>query len=209
MKKFIITFLFLFLICTNTNANEIVNKNIKDIQKIEGYLNTVKYFSSNFIQNDNISNVLSEGKFYLSRPNKLRLEYKNPSEILLITNNKSTVYYDVELDELTKIPTKKTPIHFLTQDKFDFQNDKMEVVDFSKKENEMILSLVEKGNEKQGSISLIFQKKPMQLQGISVKNELGQEIIINFHSIVVNSQVQDKLFVFKNPKSIEEIKDRY
>jgi len=207
MKNFILT--FLLLLCVNANANEIFNKNKNDISKIENYLNSIEYFSSDFIQDDNISSVLSEGKFYLSRPGKLRLEYTIPSKILLITNDKSTVYYDVELEEFTKIPTKKTPIHFLTKDNFDFQNSSMKIVDFEKIENKIVLSLMEKDKEQQGRVALIFQARPMELRGIRINNELSQEIEVNFSKIAINSKIENGLFVFKNPKSNEEIRTRY
>jgi len=210
MKKVILTFLFFFSFCIYANANEILVEHNQEIQNIENYLNGIKYFSADFVQDDNISNALSQGRFYLSRPKKLRLEYTEPNEILLITNDKSTVYYDVELEEVSKMPTKKTPIHFLTRDNFNFQNnDDIEVINFEKNENQTILSLMEKNKKDQGSISLIFQTEPLQLKSIEVNNELNQIITVNFKNINTNSKIENRLFVFKNPKSSKEIRSRY
>jgi outer membrane lipoprotein-sorting protein len=212
MKKiagiFILAFIFAF--CEKANANAILDKNAKSIFKIETYLNSVQYFSADFIQDDNMSNILSEGKFYLARPGKLRLEYMTPSKILLITNNKSTIYYDIELEELDKMPTKRTPLHFLTKNKFNFSDNKeIELVNFEEKENAIMLSVTEKNKKEQGILCFILQKNPMKLIGMKVINELNQEINVVFENIVVNAKLKDELFIFKNPRDDKKLKQRY
>ena len=81
----------------------------KGLVDIENYLNSIKYIKANFIQDDKTNSQLAEGIFYISRPGKLRLDYTNPFEASLYTNNSLTIYYDKELDEINKIKNSSKP----------------------------------------------------------------------------------------------------
>src|SRR5262249_10822638 len=55
------------------------------ISRIEGYLSGIETISSEFIQfapNGDVTN----GKFYLKRPGKLRMEYNPPTPVLMVTS---------------------------------------------------------------------------------------------------------------------------
>ena len=42
---------------------------------------------------------VATGKFYLMRPGKMRIEYDQPLEILIIVNGKVLTYQDLELEK--------------------------------------------------------------------------------------------------------------
>ena len=90
-KKFFIYTLFLFFSLNCFAKNQ-------TIQDIENYLNNIKYLKANFLQDDKADSELVEGVLYISRPGKLRLDYLNPFEASLYTNNKLTIYYDKEVE---------------------------------------------------------------------------------------------------------------
>src|SRR4051812_8079030 len=49
-----------------------------ELNEIENYLQNIKYLSANFLQKSPDGNVV-EGKFYLARPGKMRIEYNGTS----------------------------------------------------------------------------------------------------------------------------------
>lgn len=186
---FIIALLFSF----NSFASE------AGIKKVEDYFNNIKYITSNFIQDDITNSQLSEGMFYISRPGKLRLDYVNPFEANLYTNNSVTVYYDKELDEISNIPTSTTPLHFLLKKEISFKDNSIKVIDFKETNDSIEISLKETEKENQGTLVLKFKKNPMEIKSIKLTNELGQEIEISLFNIKT-TPIKDSVFVFKNPR---------
>ncbi|MBP5698790.1 MAG: outer membrane lipoprotein carrier protein LolA, partial [Alphaproteobacteria bacterium] len=72
----------------------------EDIQKVESYLNSIKTLSADFVQIASNGEKV-EGHLYVEKPNKIRMEYKAPSNILIVGNGDYIVYYDKELEQIT------------------------------------------------------------------------------------------------------------
>lgn len=58
-----------------------------DIGKIENYLNSVKTLTARFVQNASNGNV-AEGKLWIEKPNKIRMEYGAPTNVLIVGNGR-------------------------------------------------------------------------------------------------------------------------
>ncbi|PZP84599.1 MAG: outer membrane lipoprotein carrier protein LolA, partial [Azospirillum brasilense] len=87
----------------------------EEIKRVEGYLTGLSTIVADFSQVA-ANGELSEGKFYLKRPGKMRWEYAPPTPILLVSNGKVITYYDAELDQVNYVPVDDTLAGFLAQD---------------------------------------------------------------------------------------------
>ena len=168
----------------------------KLVSKIELYLNNIKYFKANFIQDDTATSQLCEGKFYLSRPGKLRVDYLNPFEASLYSYNRTTTYYDKELDEVSTIRTASTPLQFLLRKNISFKDKSLSIVDLTEDDEQITISLKEKGKENSGTLMLKFTKNPIVLSSLKLINGTGQEIEMTLFNIS-NKPIEDSMFVFK------------
>ena len=72
IKLYIFFLLISFFTLPNKNLLSLDNPEIKEI---ENYLNKLNNITSNFIQT-NSNGLKAEGKIFLSKPGKLRIEYK-------------------------------------------------------------------------------------------------------------------------------------
>lgn len=171
-----------------------------DLLPYENYMNNIKYFKANFVQDDITNSQLSEGVFYLSRPGRLRIDYISPFEASLYSDNLTTIYYDKELDEASNIPTTTTPIQFLLKKDISFNNKDISVVAINGDDNFINISIVENKNKEQGVLTFVFKKEPVMLVGINVKNELGQEVVVEF-SKPSTETIERKVFEFNNPRT--------
>ena len=196
-KKFFIYTLLLFFSLNCFAKNQ-------TIQDIENYLNNIKYLKANFLQDDKADSELVEGVLYISRPGKLRLDYLNPFEASLYTNNKLTIYYDKDLDEITNLPTSKTPLHFLLKDKVSVSDNDVKLVNFEETKTDVEIAFQEKDKEEQGTLILKFTKNPINLKSISLLNELNQEIEITLFD-VDNKEIKNSVFNFDNPRLKKKI----
>ena len=191
-------FVFLCIIFSSLNLS-IANENSEILNNVEKYLNDIKYFKANFIQDNKDNSELSEGVFFLSRPGKLRIDYLNPFEASLYTNNQTTTYYDKELDEITTIKTSKTPLHFLLNENITFKDNSFKIVDIENKKENVMISFIENKKEDQGKLILNFKKNPLILSSIKLITEDKQEIEMSLFDIS-NLPIKNSTFNFINPR---------
>lgn len=191
-------FVFLCIIFSSLSLS-IADENSKILNNVEKYLNDIKYFKANFIQDNKDNSELSEGVFYLSRPGKLRIDYLNPFEASLYTNNQTTTYYDKELDEITTIKTSKTPLHFLLNENITFKDNSFKIVDIENKKENVMISFIENKKEDQGKLILNFKKNPLILSSIKLITEDKQEIEMSLFDIS-NLPIKNSTFNFINPR---------
>ena len=80
----------------------------EDVKKIENYLNSIKTMRADFVQIASNGEKV-EGRLYIEKPNKIRMEYNAPSNVLIVGNGDYIVYYDKELDQITNIDYEDIP----------------------------------------------------------------------------------------------------
>jgi outer membrane lipoprotein-sorting protein len=98
---FIFTFLFLSGI-SNLYAQDTGFKQVQDINKAQTELaklsENTQSIQSKFIQEKHLSflteNIISKGEFYFQSPNKLRWEYSEPFEYIIVFNDKNIYIKD-------------------------------------------------------------------------------------------------------------------
>jgi outer membrane lipoprotein-sorting protein len=174
----------------------------KDIvEKADKYLADFKTMKSNFIQFSSFDDTLSEGIFYISRNNKLRFEYTNPFRNILITNEKVTTFYDIELDEISTVPTSTTPISFLLVEKQGLRGLDFTILSVKKDENNDIV--IRTKNERDGNVYIlgfVFDNNISVIKKIDIIDENEQNINLEFFNLEKDIELEQDLFVFKNPR---------
>jgi outer membrane lipoprotein-sorting protein len=167
-----------------------------ELEQIEAYLNNIKNLSAKFIQETSDGNV-SEGKFYLSRPGKMRVEYLAQPKIVIAVNGSVLSYFDVELDEISRLSTNTTPASFLTRENISFSAKDVEITNVKKTANQIKVSVMKKNRKEAGEFSLIFNTNPLRFVKMEVKNDLDQIIGVTLSSPDFTSPISDKMFVIK------------
>lgn len=167
-----------------------------DLAQIELYLNNIKNLSAKFIQETSGGNV-AEGKFYLSRPGKMRIEYLAQPKIIIAVNGSVLSYYDVELDEVSRLSTNTTPASFLTRENISFAAKDVEITNIKKSAGQIKVSVMKKNRKEAGEFSLIFATNPLRFIKMEVKNDLDQIIGVTLTDVDFKSPISDKMFVIK------------
>jgi len=194
--KFMFCVAFLFIFSFSTQAAVNVNKHLDEIKIIENYLNNIKNLSAKFIQESHNKNIV-EGKFLLSRPGKMRIEYLAKPKIVIIVNGSVLSYYDTELDEISFIRTNTTPASFLTRKNISFLAKDVEIKSFYNSKNYLKISVEKKNHKESGEFSLIFSKNPIRFEKMEVKNDLDQVTTITLYDIDLKSNIKDSNFITK------------
>ena len=99
MKKKILYIFLIFFFFPINNVFSIDNKLLKNI---ENYLNELNNISSEFVQSTS-SGTQDTGKILISKPGKLRIEYKGKNKLLIVADGKWLHYFDIELNEVQSL----------------------------------------------------------------------------------------------------------
>ena len=138
---------------SNSSKHEVLN-----------HLNSLKYFSASFLQNDGKN--LSEGKVYIGKK-RVRAEYFSPTKILIVLDKDKAMYYDYELDEDEFFNPKNTNAWFF----YDIFRNPIFFEDglFKVKNNELILEKtgIDKDNNN-FNIRVYFENNPLVLRAVEV-----------------------------------------
>lgn len=168
-----------------------------DLKQIELYLNGIKNLSSKFAQESSDGSAV-EGKFFLSRPGKMRIDYGAQSKILIVVNGSILSYYDVELDEISHLNTNTTPASFLTRENISFSAKDVEITKVTKSANQIKVSVMKKNRKEAGEFSLIFSTNPLKFIKMEVKNDLDQVVTVSLVDPNFTAPITSSLFVIKN-----------
>ena len=187
MKHLIYT--ILILIFTNitfvstTFANPSNSKYFQPFLKdVETYINSLKKISGTFTQKSS-NGATDSGKFYINKPGKMRLEYKSP--ILLIADGSSIVYEDKQLDQISYIPLDANPASIILNGNITLtgKNPSVKIKQIEDKDTTREITLSTPNEKQAGTITLIFDKKPISLHGWKVRDAQGITTLVTLSDI--------------------------
>ena len=189
MKKSI---LYIFLIFFFFNENKIFAADEKLLNQIENYLNQFDNISSEFIQSSSIGSQ-ETGKILISKPGKLRIEYKKDNKLLIIADGKWLHYFDTDLNEIQSIIIQKSPAWILLKKNINLKND-FNIKKLEKKNGKITLTLVDKNFENIEKIELIFSANPIELKKWIIIDNQEVETTVGLLNIKRKKKFNPKIF---------------
>ncbi len=188
---------FIINLSAKAEENPLLLQYKTELEAIENYLNNIKNLSAKFIQKT--GNNIVEGRFYLSRPGKMRVEYTNQPKILIIVNGSVLTYQDLELEETSNLSTNTTPASFLTRPTISFWAKDVEVTKVIKTADSIAVSVIKKNRTEAGEFSLIFKTNPeLGFYKMEVKNDLDQKTSVTLRDVAFDENIDNNLFIIRN-----------
>tara|TARA_Y100000588_G_C14223212_1_gene911978 strand:- start:315 stop:899 length:585 start_codon:yes stop_codon:yes gene_type:complete len=173
LKKIV---LYIFLIFFSFSQKKIFSLDDQLIYQLENYLNKFNNISSQFIQSSP-NGKQESGIILISKPGKLRIEYKNDSKLLIIADGKWLHYFDIDLNEIQSVVIEKSPAWILLKGKINLKKD-FNVQKLSKNKGKITLTLTDKNIENIKKVELIFSSTPLKLKKwIITDNQEGETIV--------------------------------
>ncbi len=174
-----------------------------DLQRIEDYLNSFDTVEAQFRQRSS-NGELAEGDLYLSRPGLLRIEYRPPVPVIMISNGTILMYYDRELDQFSHIPLRLSPASILLEDAIDFDGDSIDVVGYDRADGALRLTVVRHEDPQEGAVTLIFEDAPLALREWVITDAQGIRTRVLLDDARFNTALDPDLFELFNPRFQEE-----
>ena len=170
---------------------------VQDLERIEDYLNQLTTMDSRFVQLSDGS--LAQGRIYLSRPGRLRIEYEPPVPVLIVASGRFMLYYDRELEQATYVPVSRTPAYFLLRDQVDLRNG-INITGFERDHASIRVTLTEEDNPAQGSLTVVFEDNPLRLVKWQVIDQQGQQIDVSLLDPHFGLELDGDLFSTADPR---------
>lgn len=183
-----------FLLCGSAHAEA-------NLKTYETYLNNARTLSADFHQRDQRGDV-ANGKFYLSRPGKMRFVYEKPATQTIVADGQWIIHQDKVNKEITSLAIDETPAAFFLRDRVSFQNG-VTVTGVENRDNMIAITLVRNDDRDSGSLTLVFQQKPVALLSWHVIDAQENKTSVQLSNIKTNIPLKKELFVF-NEKQLPQ-----
>jgi outer membrane lipoprotein-sorting protein len=189
MKRFAIFAAALALCAADSKSSG----DMKFLREVESYMNSMSSIKGSFMQKSS-NGVEDSGSFIISRPGRMRLEYKSP--MLLVADGESLVYFDKKLDQISYIALDSNPASVILKGTVSLTgkdpNINIKGVEDKGSTTELSLSL---GNERQtGMITFVFVNRPLSLAGWRVRDAQGITTDVSLADIVPAENLDPSLF---------------
>ena len=188
MKK-IFTYIFLFFFF---NIKFAFCLDEKLINKLEIYLNEINNITSQFIQTSS-EGADESGIISISKPGKLRIEYKKNSKLLIIADGKWLHYFDVELNEMQSVIIEKSPAWILLKKNINLKKD-FKINKLENKKGKITLEIIDNNIDNIEKIELIFSASPIKLKKWVITDSQEIETTVALLNIKKKKKFNEKTF---------------
>ena len=168
-----------------------------DIATLQTYLNSVRTVRSSFVQTASNGHI-AEGTLYLSRPGKLRIDYKPPAQLQIFGDEFWLIFVDEELKEVNQLPISATPAALLLRDKILLSGD-IKVRRVTRRSGLIRLHLIQAEEPDAGQLIVAIAAAPLSLRGWTVIDAQGIETTVTLIGPTINGKIADRVFVFSPP----------
>ena len=201
MKNIIKLAIFGLLFANNTMASV----KTEEVKKVEDYLNSIKTLSADFVQIAS-NGEKAEGRIYIEKPNKIRMEYAPPSNILIVGNGDYIVYYDKELEQITNIDYDDVPAAMILANTVDLGGKDLTVTDMYKDPGMTRVGLQYSKAEDLGPFTLVFTNNPFTLKQWKVITPQSLEVSLSLYDTVIDGELNQDLFKFSKAETKKDSK---
>ncbi len=163
------------------------------VDRVSLYLSTIQTLVGNFVQ-VGPDGRKTEGKFYISKPGRVRFEYDPPSPIEVVADGSSVVVHDRRLDTKDLYPLSQTPLRFLLADRIDLWND-THVASVGADDKYVTVTIEERqliiGTSK---LMMMFNAKDFQLLQWTVTDPQGYETTVGVYNLDTKQKPDPNMF---------------
>jgi len=160
-------------------------------QRIADHFASVKTMSGEFVQ-FGPRGEQTGGKFYISRPGKIRFNYEAPSPMRVIADGKSVVIGNQKMKTWDIYPLSKTPLKLLLSDNIDLTGKMVRDV---KEEADLItIVLGDRSVFGDATITLMFDPKTYDLRQWTITDAQKKDTSVMIFNVKNGVPMDDKVF---------------
>lgn len=168
-----------------------------DLIRISNYLNGIGTMKGNFTQIGPDGDI-SEGKFYMRRPGRIRFEYAPPNPTLIVSDGFWVGIYDTQDNTLDRFPLSETPLDLLLRDRVDLTSDGA-IQSIESSAGRLRVRATDPAAPQQGTLTMIFNNNPLELVQWVVTDAQGLKTTVALSQVQRNVELNPELFFISEP----------
>jgi outer membrane lipoprotein-sorting protein len=169
-------------------------KSVTLVQQVNDYFNKMTALQGNFVQTDP-DNKEKKGKFYFSRPGKIRFDYASPSRQKIVSDGKYLAVEDRDLNTSDRYPLESTPFRLLLLPNVDFLRD-ANILGVDEGPDVLVLTVEDKTSDTAGRIRLFFNYPSLQLKEWIITDPQGANTRVELKDAEANKPIAEDMFKF-------------
>ena len=169
------------------------------LDAISARLNEVATLKGDFVQVNPDGN-LTEGVFYISKPGKMRFEYKPPTPTLIVADGRTVAVANTKLNTVDRYPLSETPLGLVLGNDVDLKNETA-LVSIERQPGTIVIGARSNGNMSRANISLVFSDPGYELRQWTVTDNQGLVTTVALRDLEAGTTLAPSLFLLpdKNP----------
>ena len=173
-----------------------------ELDRVSAYLNTIKTMKGGFVQIDPNGDT-DQGTFEISKPGRMRFEYKPPAPTLIVSDGKTVAVANTQLKTIDSYPLDQTPLDLILGDKVDLAGSH-EIVGIARQQDAFIVKARSRGGRTQGNITLTFAEPELELRQWTVIDNQGLQTTVALRDVQTGIDIPASLFVLPDKKAFKQ-----
>jgi outer membrane lipoprotein-sorting protein len=172
-----------------------------DLARVNTYLNSIRTMTGGFTQIDPNGDI-DQGTFAISKPGKMRFEYKPPNPTLIVSDGKTVAVENSRLKTVDRYSLSDTPLDIILGDKIDLLNDHS-ITGVEHQQDALVVRARSRGSNAQGNIALVFAEPNLELRQWTVVDNQGLQTTVALRDVQIGADVSHVSFALppKYPSS--------
>lgn len=176
---------------TKTTPDAFSEEQMTRIAQVSDYLNGLKTMRGDFLQIA-YDGSISNGKFYLRRPGRIRFEYVEP-DMTILSDGTWVVLNDKELETVDRYPLRETPLHLLLKKTVNLSKD-ASIVSIESNNGLLSVTVREEDGFAQGEMTLVFAEPALELLHWRVVDAQGYATVVSLQNVERGMKLKSGLF---------------
>lgn len=173
-----------------------------DLAKVEAHVRSVHSMTANFVQTDSKGQTLT-GKLELKRPGRIRFEYGQGVNMLLVGNGSTLTFIDYDVGQKNSWPINKTPLGLLLSANPDVEHVAQVVP--NQDPRVLVVRAADPYHKEFGTLILAFIRDSaapggLKLYGWTAIDGQGKRTKVELSNQRYNAPVADSAFTYAEPK---------
>lgn len=156
-------------------------QNARDLARISAYLNALTTAEGDFVQIAPDGSV-SDGRFFISRPGRIRFEYTPPNPTVVVSDGVWVVVFDLRDCSRQTAPLGETPLDIFLKERVNLRQEGA-VTGIESAGGQLRVTAVDPDAPEEGSITMVFSENPLELRQWIVLDAEGQATTVALSAV--------------------------
>jgi len=178
-------------------AHALGAKEARTVKQISDFFNGFRTLSGEFTQISPRGRV-STGKFYISKPGRMRFEYSPPNPFVIVSDGTWVAVRNNARDTVDYYPLSKTPLRMVLAKRVNLMRDAV-IHKVEEREGLSIVTLEDRDKMVPGHLVLIYDNGRKTLQQWVVVDGQGRRTTVSLNRMRAGTKLSAKLFHVTRP----------